>query len=257
MDAPDVRPGDHEAFKWFALQIQALVGLLKSLGSDGDAELRCGSHVVSLLTKLPPDLRAAFRRQMLPNHASSFTLAEFSKWLQAESWCQTSDVVGNIQMTGWPKQRIDKHKEQRSRPATALHGAGSLATNTTSFPVKPAISPDNKVKSKAYCPSCENTDNFLIQCVNFQQLTTEQMKYWIQTNKRCWKCGKSHLSAQCNLKKPCNKCKGKHLLILHDINYKSTKDTAPASRSIAETLYLDKPGTDNCPAKSSPSSAEI
>lgn len=151
----------------------------------------------------------------------------------------------NIQTKGWPKQRVDKHKEQRPRPATVLHGAGSLATNTTSFLVKPAISPDSKVKSKAYCPYCENTDHFLSQCVNFQQLTTEQVKHWIQTNKRCWKCGRSHLSAQCNLKKPCNKCKGKHLLILHDINFKPTKDTVPVSGSIAETLYLDKPGTDN------------
>ncbi|KAL0153880.1 hypothetical protein M9458_050801 [Cirrhinus mrigala] len=83
------------------------------------------------------------------------------------------------------------------------------------------------------------------QCVNFQQLTTKQVKQWIQINKRCWKCGRSHLSAQCNLKKPCNKCKGKHLLILHDINYKSVKDTSPASSSTAETLYLDKNGTDS------------
>lgn len=35
------------------------------------------------------------------------------------------------------------------------------------------------------------------------------------------------------------------MLILHDINYKAVKDTAPASSSTAETLYLDRPGTDN------------
>ncbi len=245
MDAPDVRPGDPEAFERFALQIQALVGLLKSLGPEGDAELKCGSHVVRLLTKLPPDLRAAFRRQMLPSQATSFTLPEFSKWLQAESWCQSSDVVGNIQTKGWPKQRTDKHKEQRSRQATVLHGAGSLATNTTSSPIKPATLSDNKVKGKAFCPYCEKADHFLSQCINFQQLTTEQVKQWIQTNKRCWKCGRSHLSAQCNLRKSCNKCKGKHLLILHDVNYRPVKDTSSASGSTAETLYLDKPGTDS------------
>ncbi len=245
MDAPDVRPGDPEAFERFALQIQALVGLLKSLGPEGDAELKCGSHVVRLLTKLPPDLRAAFRRQMLPSQATSFTLPEFSKWLQAESWCQSSDVVGNIQTKGWPKQRTDKHKEQRSRQATVLHGVGSLATNTTSSPIKPATSSDNKVKGKAFCPYCEKADHFLSQCINFQQLTTEQVKQWIQTNKRCWKCGRSHLSAQCNLRKPCNKCKGKHLLILHDVNNRPVKDTSSASGSTAETLKLDKPGTDS------------
>ncbi|RXN37323.1 guanine nucleotide-binding subunit alpha-12 isoform X2 [Labeo rohita] len=47
MDAPDVRPGDPEAFERFALQVQALVGLLKSLGPDGDAELRVLQMVAS------------------------------------------------------------------------------------------------------------------------------------------------------------------------------------------------------------------
>lgn len=105
MDAPDVRPGDPEAFERFALQVQALVGLLKSLGPDGDAELRCGSHVVRLLSKLPPDLRAAFRRQMLLSQASSFTLPEFSKWLQAESWCQSSDCGGEHPDKGMVKAK--------------------------------------------------------------------------------------------------------------------------------------------------------
>lgn len=62
MDAPDVQPGDLASFDRFALQIQALVGLLKTLGPEGNVELQCGSHVARLLTKLPPDLCASFRR---------------------------------------------------------------------------------------------------------------------------------------------------------------------------------------------------
>lgn len=58
LDSPDVRRGD-TAFERFALDVQSLVGLLKTLGTDGDVELRCGSHV---LCKLPPEQRADFRR---------------------------------------------------------------------------------------------------------------------------------------------------------------------------------------------------
>ncbi|RXN37457.1 guanine nucleotide-binding subunit alpha-12 isoform X2 [Labeo rohita] len=45
MDSLDVQSGDNKAFECFALQIQALVGLLKTLGTEGEVELRCGSHV--------------------------------------------------------------------------------------------------------------------------------------------------------------------------------------------------------------------
>lgn len=34
MDAPDVKRGDLDAFERFALQIQSLVGMLRTLGSE-------------------------------------------------------------------------------------------------------------------------------------------------------------------------------------------------------------------------------
>ncbi len=40
MDSPDIQSGDTKAFECFALQIQALVGLLKTLGAEGEVELR-------------------------------------------------------------------------------------------------------------------------------------------------------------------------------------------------------------------------
>ncbi len=45
MDSPEIRRGDTAAFERFALQVQSLVGMLKTLGPDGEVELRCGSHV--------------------------------------------------------------------------------------------------------------------------------------------------------------------------------------------------------------------
>lgn len=55
LDSPDIRRGDVAAFERFAPQVQSLVGMLRTLGSEGEAELQCGSHVARLLSKLPPE----------------------------------------------------------------------------------------------------------------------------------------------------------------------------------------------------------
>ncbi|KAF7689554.1 hypothetical protein HF521_012907 [Silurus meridionalis] len=100
MDAPNVQTGDTTSFNLFALEIQALVGLLNSLGSQGEGELGCASHAARLLTKLPPDLRAAFKRH-LPYH-NSYTLPDLAEWLKLESRCQDSE-------------NSNQTKEQRTR----------------------------------------------------------------------------------------------------------------------------------------------
>lgn len=71
MDASDIRRGDLEAFERFALQVRALVGMLKTLGPDGEVELKCGSHVSRLLSKLPAELRSEFRSSIQPTGLSS------------------------------------------------------------------------------------------------------------------------------------------------------------------------------------------
>ncbi|XP_048030832.1 uncharacterized protein LOC125266231 [Megalobrama amblycephala] len=64
---------------------------------------------------------------------------------------------------------------------------------------------------------------------------------WIQTNHRCWRCGRAHQAAQCTLKKPCSICKGKHLQILHEVNTRCTREGSCLVSSTTETLYLDRP----------------
>lgn len=64
LDSPDIRRGDVAAFEKFALQVQSLVAMLRTIGSEGEAELQCGSYVARLLSKLPPEQRAKFRRCM-------------------------------------------------------------------------------------------------------------------------------------------------------------------------------------------------
>ncbi|RXN34854.1 guanine nucleotide-binding subunit alpha-12 isoform X2 [Labeo rohita] len=62
MDSPEIKRGDSAAFERFSLHVQSLVGMLQTLGPDGEVELKCGSHVARLLTKLPIEMRANFRR---------------------------------------------------------------------------------------------------------------------------------------------------------------------------------------------------
>ncbi|RXN16330.1 guanine nucleotide-binding subunit alpha-12 isoform X2 [Labeo rohita] len=91
MDAPDIRRGDTASFDKFALQIRSLVGMLETLGHEGQAELRCGSHVERLLSKLPPEMRSEFRRHMFRHPGAVYNLLDFSEWLQYEAWCQSSE----------------------------------------------------------------------------------------------------------------------------------------------------------------------
>lgn len=53
MDSPDVRRGDTAALEKFSLQVRSLAGMLETLGPEGEAELKCGSHVARLLSKFP------------------------------------------------------------------------------------------------------------------------------------------------------------------------------------------------------------
>lgn len=85
LEAPEIRRGDSAAFQRFSLQIQSLVGLLKTLGPEGEIELNCGSHVARLLTKLPAEQRADFRRHQFKQPGTSHTLHDLSQWLSYES----------------------------------------------------------------------------------------------------------------------------------------------------------------------------
>lgn len=218
-----------QGFERFALQIRALVGMLQTLGQEGEIELRCGSHVSRLLSKLPTEMRAEFRRHMCRRSNAVYDLMEFSEWLQVETWCQTSDGKKEN-----PSSKADRRGESKPLPrsATILHGAED---------VPPKANKKSKNTTKAYCPYCDTGDHFLTQCATFKCFDKAQMIDWIKTNKRCWRCGRSHQAAQCNLEKSCNKCQGKHLLILHEVNTREPKEGTCLVSSANEKLFLDKP----------------
>lgn len=85
LEAPEIRHGDSAAFQRFSLQIQSPVGLLKTLGPEGEIELKCSSHVASLLSKLPMEQRADFRWHQSKQPGMSLTLHDLSEWLRFES----------------------------------------------------------------------------------------------------------------------------------------------------------------------------
>lgn len=246
MDSPGVHRGDTAAFEKFALQVQSLVGMLKTLGSEGDAELRYGSHVACLLGKLPPELRAEFRCRMFHRPDTTYTLLEFSEWLQYESWCQEYDGQSSSKVQ---RQQTWSQSDGQSgkRTATVLHEAREVTLNKDSAAQVSTNSPPSskRGKPKPYCPYCENSDYFLSQCPNIKKLTKEQVAEWIQSKRKCWRCGRPHQAAQCDLRKPCEICQGKHLQVLHKVNDRKPKEAPPETSCLvsttADVLYLDKP----------------
>lgn len=237
MDAPDIKRGDHEAFQRFALQIRALVGMLETLGVEGEVELKCGSHVARLLGKLPPELRADFRRHLYYQSDSVYTLPEFSKWLQYEAWCQ-----GHTEPFTKGNPECRTKPARLTRPATVLHGAKAASQIKGPDPgTKISTSSRKRGKVLPYCPYCESSEHFLSQCATFQTFTPEQIRTWITDNKRCIKCGRSHAVTDCTLKKPCSICQNKHLQILHEVNSKAGKEGICMLSSAVGTAYLNRP----------------
>ncbi|KAE8281783.1 hypothetical protein D5F01_LYC19166 [Larimichthys crocea] len=92
MTEPAVKSGYGRGFRLFALKVRALVGMLDQLGKEGRTELECRSHISRLLSKLPHDLRAQFKRFINPIRTPVPNLLDFSDWLEYEVRIQDDDV---------------------------------------------------------------------------------------------------------------------------------------------------------------------
>ncbi len=169
LEAPDVRHGDTIAFQKFALQVQSLVGLLKTLGPEGDIELNCGSHVARLLSKLPSDQRAEFRRHMFRQPGTIPTLHDLSNWLRYEAWCHDFDV--EIASRGF-QDRQPSRPVQNKRTVAVLHGVGEAQNLTFQSPQKGTAQKTKPIEVKRFCPFCDSTEHYLSQCKEFAKLTT-------------------------------------------------------------------------------------
>ncbi|KAL1266975.1 hypothetical protein QQF64_002650 [Cirrhinus molitorella] len=143
LDSPDISRNDPSAFEKFSLQVQSLVGLLKTLGREGSIELLCGSHVARLLSKLPPERRADFRRHMLYQPGTTYSLIDLADWLKHESLCQGYDEQ-TMRKDSRPKPEFRTAPRLRRTSATVLTGSGNSLETYPDVKVD-----DNKAKMTA------------------------------------------------------------------------------------------------------------
>ncbi len=91
MNSPPFRLGDANVFDSFALSVQSLLGMLKTLEGQNGYELMCGSHVDRLLSKLPPAYRDSFVENFLSKGIlktgtdKTYTLHDLATWLEIKS----------------------------------------------------------------------------------------------------------------------------------------------------------------------------
>ncbi|XP_073715795.1 uncharacterized protein [Misgurnus anguillicaudatus] len=244
LNSPQVRSGDPEAFDNFALSVQSLVGMLRSLEGQNGYELRCGSHVDRLLSKLPINYRDAFveysinRGILRTGTDQTYTLEDLSVWLQLKSQAKRISSRAALMFQDQPKPVKGQRKSQ---------GPSSNVFYNTEIQAKVAHpdsahstkSPKGKPSVKPYCPYCDTREHYLSLCPKFKTLTTSEISAWIK-DRGCWRCGRTHKPEACTLKKPCQVCKQQHLTVLHEVCSQDAKKVLMVSAA-PDTIYIDRP----------------
>ncbi|XP_063321729.1 uncharacterized protein LOC134619834 [Pelmatolapia mariae] len=248
LNAPPVRAGDYQAFEDFATAVGTLVGMLSTMEGPSSSELKCGSHVDTLLTKLPTNYRDAFaehcfNRGIIQSGSDrTYTLPDLAEWLErkAQTLQVSRQITSPFPAIPAPTEYKDRKavRQQRVKPATILLGSqqGSKPANPSP---SPATVPPLKKRDrfKPFCPYCNNQEHYLNACADFATLTCTARAAWIKEKKRCWKCGRGHSPENCTLKKPCATCGEQHLLILHDVAAAESVLTVNTSSSM---VFLDQ-----------------
>lgn len=203
LNTPALKFGDPEAFDAFALSIQSLVGMLKTLEGQNGYELRCGSHVDRLLSKMSPSYRDGFVEYCLNQGIlrtgtdQTYTLPDLSSWLQMKS--QAKRIAGRAaSLYNYEAPRPLK-KDQRPFNKSKEKSTAFLLTASGDQGSKgQSAQPKSSSKPKPHCPHCDQ--HFLNACTEFKKLNTNHILRWITDGQRCWKCGKSHKPEVCTLK---------------------------------------------------------
>ncbi len=246
LNAPAVKFGDAEAFDSFSLSIQTLVGMLRTLEGPNGYELRCGSHVDRLLSKMPSSYRDGFvehcfsRGILQTGIDRTYTLPDLSTWLQMKSQakCISNKAATMYQtdMSGFTKK--DQRRSVPYRPKERSTSILFSAEASSALQRQTKSKPPSKIQP--FCPYCNSKDHFLNACPKFKLLTTEQIVQWISKEKRCWKCGRTHTPDSCTLKRTCTTCKELHLTILHDPALQIQKCVLLTNIPTPQ-VYLDRP----------------
>ncbi len=244
LNTPALKFGDSEAFDAFALSIQSLVGMLRTLEGQNGYELRCGSHVDRLLSKMPPSYRDGFVEYCLNQGIlqtgtdQTYTLPDLSSWLQMKS--QAKRIAGRAALLYNYESPKPQRKDQRPLSRSKEKSTAFLLTASDDQSSKGRPTTSKSSKPKPYCPHCDNKEHFLNACTEFKKLNTNQVVRWITDGRRCWKCGRSHKPDVCTLKRPCNTCKEQHLTVLHEAVQQTQKSVLMVTAPTAK-VYLDRP----------------
>lgn len=157
LNSPPVRSGDPEAFDNFALSVQTLVGMFRSLEGENGYELRCGSHVDRLLSKLPANYHDGFveysiNRDILKTGTDqTYTLNDFSAWLQLKSQAKRISSRAALMFQDQPKP-VKSQRKPQGPSSNVFYNTESQAKVTSSDPASSAKSPKAKPSVKPYCP---------------------------------------------------------------------------------------------------------
>lgn len=155
------------------------------------------AHVQRLLSKLPADFVAYYARHartVQPN--AHYNLLNFSLWLQGEAECQAVAAQATNLQIGTPQvSRRDYSQRPKFPPssATILYGTNSKAVQSILAHVKA------KPKFKFPCSYCQSLDHPMTNCVRLKEPSTEKVTKWIKEQGRCWRCGRKHMAANCDL----------------------------------------------------------
>ncbi|KAG7457240.1 hypothetical protein JOB18_014039 [Solea senegalensis] len=248
LNAPALKMGDANAFDSFALSVQSLVGMLKTLEGQNGYELHCGSHVDRLLSKMPPTFRDGFVEYCLrygilqTGTDRTYTIQDLATWLQTKSQARRiSSRAAALYQTEAPRPaRKDQRTAQpREKPTMVCFTAAEEVTRDETFGAG-LTQAKVRPKPKPYCPYCDSHDHYLNSCEEFKKLNTDQVLKWLKDGKRCRKCGRNHTEDRCTLKRPCKTCKETHLTVLHE-SVQETKRKVYTVSVLPTKVYLDRP----------------
>ncbi|RXN16554.1 hypothetical protein ROHU_021887 [Labeo rohita] len=231
-------PNAHRLVLAHAEAVTPYTNALKALDRRYGRPYQFVLREIEALENLPP-IRAGDERAFYDFSLRVQAIVVMLKALKGDANCMKFDPTDETRATKRDQRAAIRGQ---SKQTTILHGVEQrrgVEPTTKSRPVHPKVS----TKPKVICPYC-SAEHYLSQCTTFTALIKEQMVCWIKDNKRCWKCARSHMAKDCDLKRPCYLCQAKHLSLLHDINQRTgevTNGNSSLYNSTTETLYLDQP----------------
>ena len=108
----------------------------------------------------------------------------------------------------------------------------SVAGSTSSASSDVFKSRTDAESSQKHCPLHESSSHALTSCRKFEKMPHKEKLQVIRDNKLCYGCLGNHLRMNCTANAKCEKCKGKHLTMLHfDSNTSNKQSSVTPSRN--------------------------